>query len=156
MIQHNSIACKIRPVTTAVLIISIALVAFLACEESGANIEYVNKTQMAINIYLGDSLKDFDAAVPANSTREVGTVISAWRGVVVGRDDSGKQLFRLEITWQELKKQQYRIEITPEMIAPGGRIIARPVLGAYSTNTKGRLHDQRTPADWFYPPTDIK
>ena len=91
--------------------------AFAGCDP-GAGITWVNETDQTVVVYFGEDLDDFDGSYPPHSITEVGTIRAVWVDIVVLRDEEGTVLFRQELTWDELKAQGFRFEITEEMIAP--------------------------------------
>jgi len=92
-----------------------SLLTAVACDP-GAEITYVNQTNQRIGVYLGDNPKNRDLILEPQETREGGTIKAVWQDVVVFRNDQGEVLYRMEITWDELERQGYRIVITPKMI----------------------------------------
>jgi hypothetical protein len=83
---------------------AICVLLFLATApgcDPGATIKYVN-----------------DVIVEAYSTVRAGTIITEFKDVVVLRDKDGNLLLRKEITWDELKAQDFRFVITEDMLSP--------------------------------------
>ena len=92
------------------------VVAFTGCDP-GAEITWVNETDQTVDVYLGDDSNDFDGSYPPHSSTEVGTIKAVWDDVIVIRDRDGTVLFRQELTWDELAAQDFRFEITEEMLS---------------------------------------
>jgi len=107
-----------RAVFPIVGILVLAWFATTACDP-GAGIKYDNQTDVTVNIYLGDGLNDFDFRIPPHSTADVATIKAVWEDVIVIRDDASKQLFREEITWDELERRGFSYVITEQMIQSG-------------------------------------
>ncbi len=103
-----------RLVTPALIVVTLA---FAGCDP-GAGITWVNETDKTVDVYLGEDLDDFDVRLLPRSNMEVGTIKAVWVDFIVLRDEEGTVLFRQELTWDELKAQDFRFEITEEMIAP--------------------------------------
>jgi len=95
----------------------LASIALTACDP-GAGITWVNETDVQLQIYLGDDLDDFDLSLAPHSSKEGATIEAVWEDVVVVRDQQSNILFRQEITWDELEAQDFRFEITEEMLSP--------------------------------------
>lgn len=91
---------------------------FAAGCDPGATITYVNETDQRVSIYLGDSIDRFDVSIAPHSKAEVGTIATEWRDVVVVRDGQENVILRKEITWDELKAEDFRFVITEEMLSP--------------------------------------
>lgn len=100
-----------------VLGVMLALAGLAVGCDPGAGLTWVNETDQDVLIYLGDDLDDLDVRLPARSRLEdVATIIAVWRDVVVVRDVQGNILLRKEITWDELKAQDFIFVIRPEDI----------------------------------------
>ena len=104
-----------RLVIPALIVVTLA---FAGCDH-GAGITWVNETDQTVVVYLGEDLDDIDVRLlPRSTNMKVATIKAVWEDVVVLRDEEGTVLFRQELTWDELKAQGFRFEITEEMIAP--------------------------------------
>jgi hypothetical protein len=102
---------------------AICVLLFLATApgcDPGATIKYVNETDKTVIVYTADDrdLSDYDVIVEAYSTVRAGTIITEFKDVVVLRDKDGNLLLRKEITWDELKAQDFRFVITEDMLSP--------------------------------------
>ena len=91
--------------------------AFAGCDP-GAGITWVNETDQTVVVYLDDNFDDTGSQIEPHSSRTLDTIKAVWNDIVVLRDEEGTVLFRQELTWDELKAQDFRFEITEEMIAP--------------------------------------
>jgi hypothetical protein len=91
----------------------------VACDP-GATIKYVNETDKTVIVYTADDrdLSDYDVIVDPHSTVRAGTIIMEFKDVVILRDKDGNLLMRKEITWDELKAQDFRFVISEEMLSP--------------------------------------
>ncbi len=104
-----------RVILLAAVIMGLVLAA--GCDP-GATVTYVNETDQRVSIYLGDNIDRFDVSIAPHSKAEVGTIATEWRDVVVVRDDQENVILRKEITWDELKAEDFRFVITEEMLSP--------------------------------------
>ena len=111
----------------AVIVVALAATvwAAVACDP-GATVTYVNETERRISVYLGEGTgpDDFEVAIEPLSMVEVGTIATEWRDVVVIRDEDGNVILRREITWNQLKEEDFLFVITSEAPSPtpvGGR-----------------------------------
>ncbi len=95
----------------------ILLTGGFACEP-GATVTWVNESDETVDIIAGDDAEDFVTTVQPHSSAKLGELKHLWEDIVVIRDVQGTVLFRQELTWDELKAQGFRFEITEEMIAP--------------------------------------
>ena len=98
-------------------LIVVMLTALTACDP-GADITWVNDTNRTVVVYLDDNFDDTGDQIEPHSSRTLGTIKAVWNDIIVLRDEEGTVLFRQELTWDELKAQGFRFEITEEMIAP--------------------------------------
>jgi len=101
-----------------VVAFGVLLLAGLTACDPGANITWVNESDQEVGIYLGDDLDDFETSVPPHSSETLGTIEAVWVDVVVVRDKQKRVLLRQEITWDELKAQDFRFVITEDMLSP--------------------------------------
>ena len=103
-----------RLVIAALIVVTLA---FAGCDP-GAGITWGNETDQTVVVYSGEDLDDIDVSLPPRSSMVVDTIKAVWEDIVVLRDEEGTVLFRQELTWDEFKAQDFRFEITEEMIAP--------------------------------------
>jgi hypothetical protein len=96
------------------LLVVIVLFGFGGCLDQGHQITYVNETDRTIVGYLGDGLDDRDWVLGPGETVKLGTLKSVWDDVIVFRDEQKNVLGRLELTWDELKNQDYRVVVREE------------------------------------------
>ena len=90
----------------------------VACDP-GAGVSWVNETDETVVVYLRDEfVEEFGSTVPPRSTKTEAVIKAVWKDVVVIRDEQGNVLFRQELTWDELKAQDWRIVITEDMLSP--------------------------------------
>jgi hypothetical protein len=87
---------------------------FAACLDQGHAVTYVNETDQTVIIYYGDDLDDREWVIGPGEVDEVGTLKHVWTDVLVFRDEDGNVLERRELTWGELKAQDYRVVIRAE------------------------------------------
>jgi hypothetical protein len=111
---------------TARVAFAICLSLFLASAvgcEPGAMVTYVNMTDKRVDVYLGDGARpdDFEVievTIEPNSAKEIGTIETVWPDVVVVFDEDGNLVLRREITWDQLKDQDFVFVITEDMLSP--------------------------------------
>ena len=104
-------------VSIVVLGVMLALASLAVGCDPGAGLTWVNETDQAVFIYLGDDRDDLDVSLgPRSRLEDVATIIAVWSDVVVVRDRQGNILMRKEITWDELKAQDFIFVIRPEDI----------------------------------------
>ncbi|MCH7511235.1 MAG: hypothetical protein IIB19_02600 [Chloroflexi bacterium] len=106
-------------VSVVVLGVMVALAGLAVGCDPGAGLTWVNETDQDVFIYLGDDrdLDDFSHRLgPRSRIEGVATIIAVWKDVVVVRDRQGNILLRKEITWDELKAQDFIFVIRPEDI----------------------------------------
>ncbi len=103
-----------RLVIPALIVVTLA---FAGCDP-GAGITWVNNTNRTVVVYLDDDFDDTGDQIDPQSSRTLGTIKAVWNDIIVLRNEEGTVLFRQELTWDELKAQGFRFEITEEMIAP--------------------------------------
>jgi hypothetical protein len=91
----------------------------VACDP-GATITYVNETGRTVLVYTAEDLEpnEYDALLGPHSTVQATTLEMHFKDVVILRDKDGNLLFRKEITWDELKAQDFRFVITEDMLSP--------------------------------------
>ncbi len=99
-----------------ILLLVFLPIALTACDPA-AGITWVNETGQTVDVYLGEDLDDFDGSLPPHSSTEADTIKAVWEDIVVLRDKEGTVLFRQELTWDELAEQDFRFEITEEMLS---------------------------------------
>ncbi len=88
----------------------------LGCDQ-GAELTWVNETDQDVRIYLSDDPDALYVSVAARSRLgDITYIIAVWQDVVVVRDRQGNILLRKEITWDELKAQDFIFVIRPEDI----------------------------------------
>ncbi len=93
----------------------VVTLAFAGCDP-GEEITWSNETDRTVAIYYDEVFSGID--LRPHSSKTLVTIKTVWEDVVVIRDEEGTVLFRQELTWDELKAQDFRFEITEEMIAP--------------------------------------
>ena len=106
-------------VRVVVLGVMVALASLAVGCDPGAELTWVNETDQDVFIYLGDGrdLDEFSHSLgPRSRIEGVATIIAVWKDVVVVRDRQGNILLRKEITWDELKAQDFIFVICPEDI----------------------------------------
>jgi hypothetical protein len=84
---------------------------------------YVNMTDKRVDVYLGEGARpeDFEiieVSIEPHSVKKVGTIETVWPDVVVVFDEDGNLVLRREITWDQLKDQDFRFVITDGMLSP--------------------------------------
>jgi hypothetical protein len=97
----------------------VVLATTVACDP-GATITYVNETDRTVLVYTAEDLgpNEYDALLGPHSTVEATTLEMHFKDIVIVRDEDGNLLLRKEITWDELKAQDFRFVITEEMLLP--------------------------------------
>jgi hypothetical protein len=93
------------------------LASAVACDP-GHSVTWVNETGRTVSVFAGDDPEDLVTTLSPHSSKELGELKHLWEDVVVVKDEDGSILSRKEITWEELKAQDWRIVITEEMLAP--------------------------------------
>jgi hypothetical protein len=84
----------------------------LACEEAGASIEFVNRTDSVITILFdGEHTAPSPTIIEPGQSAGVGTLISAWPATITAEDRSGRTLFCRLFTWEELKALDFRVMV---------------------------------------------
>ena len=106
-----------RFISLSALVILIASFGFAAACDTEVTVTWVNETDITIGIYFGDNIDSFDLSVAPHSTGLAGTISDTWQDAVVIRDEAGNVLYREEITWDELKAQDFTFVITEDDIA---------------------------------------
>lgn len=108
-----------RSKTVSVLVLGVILALAslaLGCDQ-GAELTWVNETDQNVLIYLGDDLDDFSVSLaPRSRIEDLTYIVAVWQDVVVVRDEQGNILLRKELTWNELKAQDFIFVIRPEDI----------------------------------------
>ncbi len=94
----------------------ILLTGGFACDP-GATVTWVNESDETVDIFAGDDAEDFVTTLQPHSSTKLGELKSLWEDIVVIRDKEGTVLFRQELTWDELEAQDFRFEITDEMLS---------------------------------------
>ncbi len=107
-----------RFISLSALVVLLASAGFAGACDPGAGVTWVNETDDAILIYLRDDANpDSGSVVAARGTLTEGVIIAVWHDVVVVRDVAGKVLYREEVTWDELKAQDFTFVITEDDIS---------------------------------------
>jgi hypothetical protein len=99
------------------LVLVVAAIALTACEP-GAGVTWVNETGQTVDIFAGEDAEDFVTTVQPHSSTRMGEFEHLWEDVVVVKDQTGNVLLYEEITWEELKAQDFRFVVTEEMLSP--------------------------------------
>lgn len=114
----NSLRIEAR----ACLLLAVLGLMFLlatACDP-GANITYVNNTTYKVRIYKSNN--HFVADLNPSEERTFSTQKDLWTGGIVAKTQDGRTVFSIDLTWEQLKAQGYRIviseEATPSPAAP--------------------------------------
>lgn len=96
--------------------LAVAILAFAAACDTEEELTWINETDLELGIFFGDSIDNRDLIIGPNSTEIRGAISDLWEDVVVVRDEDGNVLFREEITWDELKAQDFTFVIRQEDI----------------------------------------
>ena len=99
------------------------LLASAAGCEPGAAITYVNMTDKRVDVYLGEGTRpeDFEiieVTIEPRSVKKVGTIATVWPDLVVVFDENRNLVLRREITWDQLRDQDFVFVITEDMLSP--------------------------------------
>jgi len=82
----------------------------------GAGITYVNATPHTLWIYEGEG--DFEFELKPFETRAFSTYKHLWDPPTVAITEDGRVVFSVDLTWDELKAQDYRIVIEEQGSSP--------------------------------------
>jgi hypothetical protein len=93
----------------SVLAVPFLVLMAMGLAHQGANITYVNGTAHTLRIYEGES--DFEFELKPFETRTFSTYKHSWNPPTVARTGDGRVVFSVDLTWDELKAQDYRIVI---------------------------------------------
>ncbi len=99
-----------------ILLLIVLPIALTACDP-GAGITWINETDRTVVVFLDDEYDDSGVSIQPHSSRTLATIKMVWNDIVVLRDEEGTVLFRQELTWDELAEQDFRFEITVEMLS---------------------------------------
>ena len=97
-------------------VIALVAAALAGCDP-GAGVTWVNETDDFVVVYLRDEFEpELGSVIPPRSSKTEGVIIAVWKDLIVVRDQAGHLLLREEITWDELKAQDFRFVIRQEDI----------------------------------------
>jgi hypothetical protein len=85
------------------------LLALGAACKPGANITYVNNTTHKVRVYKSNH--HFVADLNPSQERTFSTYKHLWTGGILAETRNGRVVFSVDLTWDELKAQDYRIVI---------------------------------------------
>ncbi len=99
-----------------IILLVVLPIALTACDP-GAGITWISETDRTVVVFLDDEYDDSGVSVQPHSSRTLATIKAVWNDIIVLRDEEGTVLFRQELTWDEFKAQDFRFEITEEMLS---------------------------------------
>ncbi len=97
-----------------ILLLVVLPIALTACDP-GEEITWTNETDRTIAIYYDEVFSGIE--LRPHSSKTLVTIKMVWEDIIVLRDEEGTVLFRQELTWDELAEQDFRFEITEEMLS---------------------------------------
>jgi hypothetical protein len=107
-----------QPLTVRIAF-AICLLLFLASAvacDPGHSVTYVNNTPYRLRIY---DAKDRLVAELEPFEMNTGSELEhLWTGRRVAKTQDGRVVFQADLTWEELKAQDWRIVVTEDMLSP--------------------------------------
>jgi hypothetical protein len=98
---------------TRAYVVAAACLAILlsgGCEE-GHDVTYVNRTEVTVDVYLGDDESEYVLTLRPDEAKTSGELTSLWPGRIIARDADGSTIFSAYITWDQLQNLDFEIII---------------------------------------------
>jgi hypothetical protein len=91
-----------------------ALILACAGDDGTHIIRWENPTRTHVLIYIGEGLQDFAVDLQPCGSKEQPIGADRWEGIVAVRSSQGDELYRSDLSWDELKGQDFTFQVRSE------------------------------------------
>lgn len=109
--QYGSTAGVNKMIGHIAVATCLLLVLSAGCEEDGHNVRYVNQTDIAVDVFVGNGELEHVLTLQPGETKTSGELTSLWPGRVVAHRGDGSTIFSEQVTWEELRQRDFTVVI---------------------------------------------